>query len=279
MSRLNRTILLIGVSALLVLVLSACTMEIQTWVNEDGSGEFVISFIMIEDDLLALIDQGYGYGSVFNPETDTPLEFLLDNFQYGSVDDLCEEMSSEFDLEGLNLDMEAIESGGGFECRGTIRFASIEELERILLEMEFEDISIIMDDEGNFSYQVIADSYEAGFAEAMYYEEYGFEVAYFWKVTVPGKITSTNGSKSGNTVTWDLLEMTKQGGMIVMEVKSEKSSGGIDIGVTIGGDDPVRDPSSGGGDSGDSVGLIIILAIVVVLILASSQKKKPESED
>ncbi len=81
------------------------------------------------------------------------------------------------------------------------------------------------------------------------------------KITFPGKVTDTNGSVSGTTVTWDLLTLTEAP---------------YATGSAIGSGDS-------GDDSGFSTGVLIaiicgvLVAIVVAVVLANRSKDKDKS--
>ena len=262
----KKRMLLFGLSALFALVLSACKVELHTRVNEDGSGEFEFSLVVSEEHLIDMIDQGWGYGSEFNPDTETPLEFLLNNFVLDSVEDACAHVSENyFGLEDYSPTKEAIESGGGFECHETIQFDSLEDLEIRYNDFRITNFTVDIDEEGNFYYQAIADAYESGLADVMYFEwDYGLDVSFIWKVTVPGKITSTNGSQSGNTVTWELGKLIDQSNIINMEVRSEKAEST---------NDSVSENGGNGGVGVDTITILIIAVAVVAVVYILSQKK------
>ena len=245
----KRIILIIAISALLVL--SACTMEVHSTFEKDGSGEFSLAFLITKEDLVIAMEQFAGYG--VDIEEDEILDYIIESAGYGSVEDLCAGFGSNFSIEGVEPTVVAEEKDGGLNCTITMQFSDIEEFKAM---QDIDDLEIVLT-EDTFLYRVEVGDMGADLDSLMAYEDYGLDMSVKWLVTTPGKISDHNGtSVSGNTVTWDLLEVAKEGNISHMEVTSSTSGGGgLDI-TTI----------------------IIIAVVVVVVIFFLSQQKKSEEE-
>ena len=209
----NKSLVVLCVVIGAALILTACTIEVHTKVNEDGSGEFSYSFFISNEEVALFMGEFGDYGLDIN------------------ADEICEGMGSEFgDADFLNPPIvEAKETEDGIECLTTVPFNSIDQLRLMHSNSDFDEFFVELDSEGDFTYRVVASSEDLDAGDVQNYSDYGIDISVLWKVTAPGEITSFNGSKNGNTVTWDLMELSQQGGTVTMEVRSEKGGGGIAI--------------------------------------------------
>ncbi len=202
---------------ILVLFLSACKITVHSKFNKDGSGVFNMSFIITYDDLIALMDL---YESGEDMDEDEILDYILESMGIESIDELCAGMAEEMGNEYPDAYIESNETSEGFECVIIVPFDSIDEY----IDMQdSENIEVSLDRDGNFTYRLAAGEVPQDLGDFEYYQEYfGMELIILWNVTVPGKIISHNGRMLiGNTVTWNLLEIAKEGEDLIMEVRSE----------------------------------------------------------
>ena len=243
----KRTLLIIAISALLVL--SACTMEVHSTFEKDGSGEFSLSFLISNADLSTFMGL-YGAGADIAEEE--MLDYVLDSAGFESIEDMCAGLLEEIGEDFPDANTDAKETSDGLECKINVPFESIEEYKEIQ-EINALEVELTED---TFSYRLKVGDVSGELEQLLMAEEYGLEVSFLWKVTTPGKISDHNGtSVSGNTVTWDLLELDKEGSISHMEVTSSTSGGGgMDINTII----------------------IIAVVVVVVIFLVIQQKKSKE---
>ncbi len=243
----KRNLLMLAICALLVLVLSSCEVVVHTKVKADGSGTFSISFEITENDFSASLDL-YMAPDI---DADEVVDFLLEDRDYESIEELCEELGSDFFYSDIVPTVEGSQKKGGLTCNITFSFDNLEEMKDF---MGPDDLTVSIDEKTfNYRYEGQGDldgDYQISDAEWL-----GIDISASFKVTAPGTIIDTNGTKSGTTVTWDLIKMAEEGGDMSMYVIS----------------------STSGGDGEDtSTTLIIVLVVVVVIFLASQKNKSGE---
>src|SRR5512145_2677544 len=186
---------------LAALVLSACTIDITTLINPDGSGSLGMTYKLTTNDLESL--EGFGM------EKDT----------------ICEQMGEESN----DLTFTQEEHGEETWCVATQPIATLEEMKS---EMGGDGFTInTLEISGNkFTFDAVADmSQQEGQTEA--FDLSILKISY--PMTPPGKVSNHNGNSiSGNTVTWELpLGSSKD---LHLESKVG-SSGGLDLGGVDGG--------------------------------------------
>lgn len=247
----KRTLLIIVVGITLLLLLSACKMEVHTKVNADGSGEMSIAFELANSDLSAIAGL-MGVGDVGDDEV---LDYILQSQGYDSVEEFCAGMQDETGGDLEDAVVEANRTDEGLECIITWPFESLEEL---MAEYEGDEIEISIVD-GTFTYRMAGADTGLDTEEFTSYQSMlGIDIEMLWIVTAPGKVSSHNGTSiDGTTVTWDLIELG-QSGDFTMELTSSTSSGG------------------GGMDTNTII--IIGVVVLVVVLLLMSQRKKPSEE-
>jgi hypothetical protein len=158
----------------LSLILSACTINIETKINADGSGEMSTAFIFTKEDKETLASFGT------------------------ATDNLCSEMQSQD--SGMPTDMEFKQEEHGDEtwCVASQKFATLDKL-REASGGEGITFNTLKIENGKFVYDVTVDM-GGGDTGSM-----PFPVTINWKLTTPGNVTNHNADKKdGNTLTWNL---------------------------------------------------------------------------
>lgn len=190
----------LAITLLAALILSACTIDITTIVNPDGSGSLGMTYKLTVDDIKNL----EGMGMI--------------------GDTICEQMS-EGEEEFIFV---REEHGDEIWC---IASRPIATLETMKTEMDGEGFTVnTLEIMGNqFTFDANADMSQQEGAE-------GFDLAMLqisYSMTAPGKVTNHNGdSITGNTVTWKLpLGESKN---LHLESKVGNTRGGLDLGGTNG---------------------------------------------
>jgi hypothetical protein len=163
-------------------------IQITTKVKSDGSGTFSAD-IFLSETFLDLMD-----------------------FAGVSAKDMCNE------LEGFNWTQEDREHGEA--CVAEESFADLKELEN-LLEDNFSGTSVerleIEDDHFYYDLKSTTD-FSSGF-----YSDSDFDIEAWWVLEVPGKVVSTNATKTdGRTLTWDLTKLDSGD-----HLRAESELGGI----------------------------------------------------
>ncbi len=245
----KKILLIIAISA--VLVLSSCTMVAHITVKPDGSGTYNFSFTITKEDMAILLGQYVGNLDI---DEDEFFDYLLGQYEMESMDDLCSLLGFEFQPVNGEAEVKGEEKNGVLECEMSVAFDNLDEL--IDYNELFDPVgsgkTFAIDEEaGEFTF-------EAVFSESndiLEVEEIGVDISIMYKITAPGKVSSHNGtSVSGTTVTWDLVEMSKESEDLTMTLTSSTSGGGSDTTT------------------------ILIVAAVVVVIIFLSQKKKSDEE-
>jgi hypothetical protein len=180
-------------------LLAACTIQVNTTVNDDGSGEWRTEFGFNADDIAELAEYEM-----------TPEEFCEDP-------DMQEDMppDAEYYIE---------ERGDDTWCVFVIPFSSLDELRQTYEEGEGITVNRLDILDGQFYYDLSIDM--SGEDTGMMEE---FEFDFTWQLTVPGKVDATNADNVvGNTLTWNLTP----GEVISLQAESSTSSG---VGGLTGG--------------------------------------------
>ena len=183
--------LLISLLSAIALMLSACSIYFTTEFNDDGSGEFMITFTVTEEDIEDVEDE-------FDQNID---DILDDEFGESNFEDACEEMEDQMDLP-RSADSEFSEGAGAFKCEIIIPFDDIDELIEIYEDIDIVEVKDIdLDRDGDFNYEMDIDMVGAEDAD-----EFGVrQIEYYWEVTVPGSVEDSNADDAkGRTVTWEL---------------------------------------------------------------------------
>lgn len=170
MSSRTRLALLLGLS--LALLLSACSLQINTTLEADQSG-------------LYALEVG------FTPEEQEGLEALDTN-----VEDFCAEVAKgEEAPPGATTKVE--ERGEDMWCILTVPFKNLKELREIYEEMEGLEVNALEVKDGELIYDLTL------VAETQELEADELELA--WQVTLPGAVGRHNATEAdGNTLRWDL---------------------------------------------------------------------------
>ncbi len=286
----KKIMLITAVGVALILLLSACKIVVNTKVNPDGSGTLIFSFEITKEDFSLLLDV-YGGGDLGIDE-DEIFDYMMESSGYGSIEEMCESLGegmATFEIEPI---IAGSEKDGGLACTLTMAFDNLDQLMEL---MEADDFNVFIDEgSGTFTYELSGPG-GASLDEMSYIEEMGIDLSILFEVTAPWEITDHNGSSvSGNTVTWDLLQMIMEGGDLSLAVSSEKAEP-----TPTPKPEPTPTPkpeptaedakpdgagSASNGESGDGGGgtsstttiLIVALVVIVVIFLVSQQKKSGE---
>lgn len=192
-----KTRLSIPFFCLLALFLSACSFNVTTVVESDGSGTWKTEI-------------------GFNAED----QALLSSFGMGASE-VCQEMQADGELPaGAQISTE--ERDGSIWCVVEQSFATLAELRQ--LHSEGDGITVnrleILDDQ--FYYDLSLDMRDAEASLEEMQELGEFALDFTWQLTVPGKVVSHNADAiSGNTLTWNLTPGT----IISLQAESNLSSG------------------------------------------------------
>ena len=155
-------------------LLEEATIDYSTTVNDDGSGTFMIIFLIDESDSDDLIDQ-------------------LEERDLGSgVDDWCDEVEGYFDdMDELpNLDDSSYdESDDGFLCSIVYEFDDFDELEEIYEDFGFVEINDLDFDEENIDYAVDLEEVDT-IVQALFADD--ADIEFLWSVLVSGKLAENN---------------------------------------------------------------------------------------
>ncbi len=172
----------LGLLAGLGLLLAACTNDIRTTVNADGSGEARLEFAFSQDEF----------------ET---MQQVLEEQEGTRVDDPEEMCATFIDMTGLAGDLEVQQRGGSNLCTVTVEFDDLDELKRLYDAMGVVTDELAIDeDAGRFVYAIQLDM--AGASDEPLQD---FDQTYRWHITTPGRVVDSNAQRqSGQTLTWDL---------------------------------------------------------------------------
>ena len=158
---------------LVFLVLSGCTIEYNTSLNKDGSGEMVIQVDYTQEEVDALGELTTDSGA-----------------------SLCQQMWSESQSDlppGSRVDEQPLEEGT--RCTLTMPFANLDEL-RSIYEDTGVDINRLEIVEDKFYYDVEID---------LSGEPAPIEIRFVVKLSVPGSVGENNADEvGGRTLTWNL---------------------------------------------------------------------------
>lgn len=155
------------------LLLSACTVNIKTVINEDGSGQYITEFGFNEEDKGSLTEMGYG-----------------------SLDDYCTDAASDMPP---NTVMRVEQREEEIFCVLTVSYTTLDELKTYYGEgnVEINRLEIV----DNIVYYDISVDSSGDTAEGA--------MAGNWILVLPGSIQSHNADdKDGNTLTWTIAAGT-----------------------------------------------------------------------
>lgn len=124
-----------------ILLISACSFQFSTVIENDGSGEFGIEMEFTEEDFALM-------GAVSGEE-------LLDQAG-GDSDALCGEMGSDLGDFPSGARVEYQEKDGGFVCKFFMPFSDLDELNQIYADMDI-DVNRLKIVDGNLEYDVAMD--------------------------------------------------------------------------------------------------------------------------
>ncbi|HNT25272.1 MAG TPA: hypothetical protein PKM21_12945 [Anaerolineales bacterium] len=192
--RLNLFVLLV----IAALLLSACTINLKTIINADGSGQSISEFGFNPEDLSSLTSYGFT-----------------------TVEEYCNESASDMPA---NTTIAVEQRGEETFCILSVPFASLEELKATYQDGEVTINRLEIVDEVLYYDVSLTPSEETAVTEA----------AINWILVVPGSIQSHNAtSVEGNTLTWEM----NSGTITNMQVQSNLKApllGGMDIGTYVG---------------------------------------------
>jgi hypothetical protein len=172
------------------IMLAACTVNINTQINDDGSGIWSTEFILNQQDKESLISMGT------------------------TIEEFCNQSGADMPA-GSATTIE--EKGEETWCIISVPFANLDELRKMYTDSDGIVVNRleIVDDTFYYDLSVDMTSSETDMSS-------GGLVGMNWKVTVPGNVGANNAtSVDGNALTWDLT--TNQ----VMNVQVQSSMGGI----------------------------------------------------
>lgn len=157
------------------LLLSACTMQVNTAINPDGSGKIIteIGFTAQDKEMFA------GFGQ--------------------EMTDICASMQEDSDLPST-ASIRQEERGDETWCIIDYAFNDLQELRQYLEEGDGITVNRLEFVGDTFYYDLLIDmsSEDSGFGSA-------FPITLNWQVTLPGKVGDNNADKvEGKTLTWNL---------------------------------------------------------------------------
>ncbi len=172
--------LLLLLLVLASLALSACTIQISTAFNPDGSGEWRTEMGISDEEAQLLTGSGTA----------------------SSTEQFCNDMLTGGELpEGVTDSFEEREDGDW--CVFTRPFANLEELRALYIENGGVIINRLEIVDGSLFYDVTMDMGSSEDFQSI--SDMGVEINMTWALTLPGTITSHNAtSVDGNTLTWNL---------------------------------------------------------------------------
>jgi hypothetical protein len=188
----HRLIIFVGF-VLAAIMLAACTVNINTQINDDGSGTWSTEFILNQQDKESLATLGT------------------------TVEEFCNESGADMP-PGSAINIE--DKGEETWCIISVPFANLSELRQMYAESDgivVNRLEIVGD---TFYYDVSVDATSSESDMGT-----GGLIGMNWKVTVPGKVGANNAtSVDGNALTWDLTSNQ------VMNAQVQSSLGGGGIG-------------------------------------------------
>lgn len=177
--------------SLISLALSACSIHFTTEIKADGSGDFIIKFVLTEEDIIAIEEE----------EGDDFEDLLFDEFGDDDMQNACEELAEESDFPKTAIATFS-EKGGELSCEISITFDDLDALIEIYEDQLFGMTgNIRMNSDGELRYRIDLSSSEFAFEE-----DFGAgEIEYLWIVAAPGSIENHNADhERKGTLTWDL---------------------------------------------------------------------------
>lgn len=173
------------------LVLSACSVHINTSIKPDGSGVFSVEFVVNDIDI-AFIEA---------EEDETIEEIMLREFDTTDKQAACELLAENGDFP-LPVTTKYQEKNRNYICEISMPFANLDELVEIYDDMFYGMTgNVHMDESGELTYalNVETDDFETA-------EDLGVpQIEYLWSVSVPGNIELHNADKKrGSFLTWEL---------------------------------------------------------------------------
>jgi hypothetical protein len=235
--------LLISLMLAASILLGACTIDIHTRVNADGSGTWNIDFVFSQDDIAML----ESFGS--------------------TVQEFCDEMVEDLP-PGARVTLE--ETDDEARCSMTQTFASLDEL-RSFYQEDGDGIIIhrLEITGGRFYYDITLD-----FEDEEDISGLGF-FTMNWKLTMPGAVGANNAtSVDGNTLTWSLTPGKSE------RIQAESAAGAFASGPPIG-TDGTGEPGSRANwiiiALACLCGLLLLVVIAVAIFLVL-RKRKSQNE-
>lgn len=179
------------------LLLSACTVNMHTKINSDGSGQWITEIGFTVEDEESLMQMGYA-----------------------SIDAYCNEASSDMPDEATaTVEVRGDET----YCVYTVPFATLEELRQAYNETEGVAVNRLEITDGTLYYDI---SVDGGSGEMS-----GMGISTNWIVTMPGSIQSHNApTAEGNQLTWPL----SVSGITAIQAESKVSGLSSDMTTYIG---------------------------------------------
>ncbi|MBN2147578.1 MAG: hypothetical protein JW726_09320 [Anaerolineales bacterium] len=170
---MNNKFVLLALLAVGMLLLSACTINVHTEINKDGSGTWSTEIGMTAEDQQSLTDYGYA-----------------------SVEAYCQEAQADMPA---NTTMTIEQRGEETFCVYSVPFANLEELKTVYGDSEDLAINRLEIVDGILYYDLTM----TGGSDDM---GMGGVLSSNWIVTMPGTIQSHNATnQEGNTLTWNLV--------------------------------------------------------------------------
>lgn len=153
------------------LLLSACTVNMHTKINADGSGQWITEIGFTAEDEESLIQMGYT-----------------------SIDAYCNESASDMPDEAIAT----VETRGDETyCVYTVPFATLEELRLAYTGTDGVTVNRLEIADGTLYYDLSVDGGSGEMA--------GMGISTNWIVTMPGSIQNHNATtQEGNQLTWPL---------------------------------------------------------------------------
>jgi len=163
--------LIFALLVLTAIMISACTINLKTVINEDGSGLFTYEYSFTEEDISSLSSMGYN-----------------------SIEDFCQDMASDMPS---NTVMSIEESDNDTYCILSAPFATFQELETNYESSDGVVVNRLEIVDNMLYYDISADTGTGELSDS--------GVGTNWILVLPGNIQSHNAdTQDGNELTWVL---------------------------------------------------------------------------
>lgn len=211
----NKRLLLI--IAMMGFVISACSLDFNTNIKPDGSGEFSMQFVVNDIDI-AFIEAEEG---------ESIDEIMIREFDTTNKETACNSLAEEGDFP-LQVSVKYQEKNRNYICEISMPFSNLDELVEIYDDMFYGmtgTVRMVSSGELTYAVNVETDDFETA-------EDLGIPaVEYTWSVTAPGSIEQHNAdSKRGNKLSWELQPESYRSVEII-------STAGTDFGTPFDGFD------------------------------------------